>query len=150
MVGTFRDEAATEAFMDAAQRLEVAGQIDYRGVIPRESLPDVYRQADCLLAPSIWEEPFGLMSVEAQACGTPVVASRVGGLPETILDGRTGFLCDPGDAETMADQIQQLHCDAVLWGNMSTAASVFAATHFRIDAKVEQIDDMITAISRTT
>jgi glycosyltransferase involved in cell wall biosynthesis len=54
-------------------------------------------RATVVLCPSRWDEPFGLAAAEAQACGTPVVAFRRGGLAEVIVDGVTGFLVPPDD-----------------------------------------------------
>ena len=68
----------------------------------RVDFPDVLRGADVFLLPSETES-FGLAALEALACGVPVVASRVGGLPEVVLDGETGLLCPVGDVAAMAD-----------------------------------------------
>lgn len=57
----------------------------------------LYAAMDWLAMPSEWLEPFGRVSIEAQACGVPVLASRVGGIPETLLEGETGWLFPPGD-----------------------------------------------------
>jgi len=66
--------------------------------------------ADCALCPSVWAEAAGLVNLEAMACGLPVVASRIGGIPEFVEDGRTGFLFTPGDHRELAEWIHQL-CD---------------------------------------
>ena len=70
--------------------------------------------ADCALCPSIWAEAAGLVNLEALACGLPVVASRIGGIPEFIDDGRSGFLCVPGDDRGLADRIHRLAADPAL------------------------------------
>ena len=62
----------------------------------------VMARAAVVLCPAMWDEPFGMAAADAQACGTPVVAFRRGGLSEIIVDGVTGFLVPPGDIETAA------------------------------------------------
>ena len=65
--------------------------------VPRTSLWEAMARAAVVLYPARWDEPFGLAAAEAQACGTPVVAFRRGGLGEVIVDGVTGFLVPPDD-----------------------------------------------------
>ncbi|MFH1047545.1 MAG: glycosyltransferase family 4 protein [Patescibacteria group bacterium] len=67
-------------------------QIHYRGNIERRRLPSIYGQAKALLFPIKWEEPFGLVMIEAMACGTPVIAYDRGSVREVIKDGVTGFI----------------------------------------------------------
>lgn len=62
-------------------------------------------RAAVVLYPVSWDEPFGMAAAEAQACGTPVVAFRRGGLSEVIEDGVTGFLVPPGDIQAAADAV---------------------------------------------
>lgn len=64
--------------------------------------------ADATLFPVQWDEPFGLVMVEAMACGTPVVAFGCGAAPEVIADGQTGFLAEPGDVDGMCDAVEQV------------------------------------------
>jgi glycosyltransferase involved in cell wall biosynthesis len=76
----------------------------HRGV-PRASLWQAMGRAAVVLCPAGWDEPFGLVAAEAQACGTPVVAFRRGGLSEVIMDGVTGFLVPPGDIRAAAEAV---------------------------------------------
>jgi glycosyltransferase involved in cell wall biosynthesis len=71
--------------------------------VPRASLWQAMARAAVVLCPSRWDEPFGLAAAEAQACGTPVVAFGRGGLGEVIVDGVTGFLVPPDDAQAAAE-----------------------------------------------
>jgi D-inositol-3-phosphate glycosyltransferase len=73
-------------------------------------LPFYYSAAEVCVVPSLYES-FGLVALEAMACGTPVIASRVGGLQQTVEDGETGFLVPAGDAEALAGRLQTLLTD---------------------------------------
>jgi glycogen synthase len=74
----------------------------------REEVLSQYRNYDMLLVPSTWQEPFGLIILEAMSQGVPVVASRVGGIPEIIEDGESGLLVPPGDPLMLAEAIKRL------------------------------------------
>ena len=76
----------------------------HRGV-PRTSLWEAMARAAVVLCPARWDEPFGLAAAEAQACGTPVVAFRRGGLGEVIVDGVTGSLVPPDDVRAAAEAV---------------------------------------------
>jgi D-inositol-3-phosphate glycosyltransferase len=84
-----------------------------------------YRSADVVVMPS-YSESFGLVALEAQACGTPVVATRVGGLSRAIFDGRTGLLVDGHRAADWADALEALYDDPATREDMGRAASVHA------------------------
>ena len=73
--------------------------------VPRARLWEAMARAAVVLYPARWDEPFGLAAAEAQACGTPVIAFRRGGLGEVIVDGVTGFLVAPDDAEAAAEAV---------------------------------------------
>ena len=77
----------------------------HRGV-PRASLWEAMARAAVVLYPARWDEPFGLAAAEAQACGTPVVAFRRGGLSEVIVDGVTGFLVPPDDVPAATEAVR--------------------------------------------
>ena len=70
--------------------------------VPRAALWEAMARAAVVLCPARWEEPFGMVAAEGQACGTPVVAFLRGALGEVIVDGRTGFLIAPGDIQAAA------------------------------------------------
>jgi glycosyltransferase involved in cell wall biosynthesis len=76
--------------------------------VPRSSLWAAMARAAVVLYPARWDEPFGLAAAEAQACGTPVVAFRRGGLGEVIVDGVTGFLVPPDDIGAAAEAVSQV------------------------------------------
>jgi radical SAM superfamily enzyme YgiQ (UPF0313 family)/glycosyltransferase involved in cell wall biosynthesis len=87
-----------------------------------EDMPRLYGQADICVFPSIWPEPFGLGAVEAMAAGKPVIASNVVGFKQIIVDGETGFLVKPGDADDLAEKIEILLDNPKLRHTMGQAA----------------------------
>ena len=97
-----------------ARRLErlagdtgVADRVSLLGRLAREQLPPLLRSADVLVSVP-WYEPFGITPLEAMACGVPVVASAVGGLIDTVVDGRTGVHVPPRDPERLACELRRL------------------------------------------
>lgn len=88
----------------------------------QEDLPAIYRSADVCVVPSVGPEPFGIVTLEAMACGKPVVASRIGGLPTIVEDGVGGFLVPPGDATALAARIRLLLSSRELRARMGAAA----------------------------
>ena len=104
---------------EAAQGLPVT----FLGKTPQAEMPGVYQAADIFVCPSVWDEPFGMVALEAMACGLPVVASQTGGLPEFILDGLTGFLVAAADAKALASRIEVLLGDGRLRERMGREGS---------------------------
>jgi glycosyltransferase involved in cell wall biosynthesis len=78
------------------------------GWVSYEKMPSLYEKADICVFPSVWPEPFGRVAVEAMTAGKPVIASRIGGLKDIVVDGKTGFLVKPGDADELAKKIDIL------------------------------------------
>jgi glycosyltransferase involved in cell wall biosynthesis len=74
--------------------------------VPRTALWEAMAEAAVVVYPARWDEPFGMAAAEAQACGTPVVAFRRGGLSEVIMNGVTGFLVPPDDLRAAAEAVR--------------------------------------------
>lgn len=115
----------------------IAGNMRFVGSQPQDKLPIFYAAADVAAVPSRYES-FGLVAVEAMACGTPVVASRVGGLTFTVEEGTNGLLVPLGDAETLAAGMQQVISDDDLRMRLSLGA-VETAGRFAWQAVASQI-----------
>ena len=89
-------------------RAEQLGVVDRRSFVGKQAnIADYLGVADVFLLPSELES-FGLAALEAQACEVPVIATRIGGIPEVVTDGETGYLSDVGDIEKMAEDTFEL------------------------------------------
>jgi glycosyltransferase involved in cell wall biosynthesis len=96
------------------------------GPRPHAELMEIFRGAQAALVPSTWEEPFGLVALEAMAMACPVIASRVGGLPDIIDDGRTGLLVPPGDHDALAGALRRVLGSAELRRRLGAAGALHA------------------------
>lgn len=119
--GSYSEASLKEAFGDDA-RLRYLGYL--------ERVEDLYRASDIVVVPSRWQEPLGLINLEAGACRTPVVATRSGGIPEIVTDGENGFLVDIGDVAALADRAGRLIDDAGLRTRMGEAGRARVEAEF--------------------
>lgn len=103
------DGNESESLKNLANDLKIDNITEFVGRISYENVPDYLNSFDVFCVPSIYDsESFGVAAVEASACGLPVVASNVGGLPEVIEDGVTGYIVPPKSSEKIADKLYDL------------------------------------------
>ncbi len=97
----------TDDFIDAEIKPHLSQHIEYKGMLGRQSNEwfDMYARAKLFLLPIQWDEPFGLVMIEAMATGTPVVAFARGAVPEVVKDGVTGYIVNPSDDDIRGDFI---------------------------------------------
>jgi len=124
--------AHPHALEDLAAQLGVLDLVRFVPPVNRTRLADWYRAADVCVVPS-YSESFGLVAVEAQSCGTPVVAARVGGLPTAVADGVSGMLVDGHDPQVWAEALCSTVGDRERLDRWSRAA-VTNASRFGWDA----------------
>jgi N-acetyl-alpha-D-glucosaminyl L-malate synthase BshA len=142
MVGDGPDLAAA---LRRAAALGVSGDVEFLG--EQDQLAPLLSVADVFVLPSI-QESFGLAALEAMACSVPVVASRIGGLPEVIEDGVTGFLHPPDDLDGMAASAVRLLTDPAMHGAMAAAARRVARERYTDDRIVPRYEDYYEEILR--
>jgi D-inositol-3-phosphate glycosyltransferase len=102
-----RHEREAQRLSALAHEIGVADRVELRGRIPRSAVPELLRSAD-VVACVPWYEPFGIVPLEAMACGIPVVASAVGGLIDTVVDGVTGIHVPPRRPDRVAEALGTL------------------------------------------
>jgi len=101
-----------------------------------ERLAKYYQAVDIYLHASK-AESFGLVIAEAQACGTPVIATSIGGIPDTIKDGESGFLTKPNDAQDMADKIVLMLSSETMIESMGKNGTNFAQNNFGVEQMIQ-------------
>jgi D-inositol-3-phosphate glycosyltransferase len=129
-----------------AENLGIASRVHFVGARPQQELPLYYSAADVTAVPS-YHETFGLAAVESQACGTPVVATRAGGLMTVVQHRQTGFLV-PRCPGFFAGHIDDLLCDTALHARMSAQCrpSVIQYSWKDIACQVEQLYNSLICV----
>jgi len=123
--------------LDLARNLGLAHRVDFHG--PQRYVEPFMQGADCLVCPSLWAEAAGLVNLEAQASGLPVIASDVGGIPEYVAEGQSGFLFPPGNFAELADRVRRLLVDPSLRQLISHAARALVEEQFSPTARLPEL-----------
>lgn len=104
-------------------------QLVFHGPVEGEKKHELLLNADVVVIPSIWEEVFGIVIVEALAYGKPVIATSIGAIPELVIEGKTGHLVPPGDTYALADQLARVASSPHLFRGMTPACLDAAKTY---------------------
>ncbi|MDD3896374.1 MAG: glycosyltransferase family 4 protein [Candidatus Peribacteraceae bacterium] len=126
-----------------ASALDMLSQQDRQGVIlagwlPQEQVRIAFAAATVVTTPSIYLDSFNLMNIEAMAEGTPVVGTCFGGTPETIVDGVTGYVCNPHETSAYAQALTTILSDSSLAKRMGDAARVHVVKEFSLEKQAAQ------------
>jgi D-inositol-3-phosphate glycosyltransferase len=117
---------------EIAEQAGVSDRVVFRGRVGRAELPHLIRSADVVVCVP-WYEPFGIVPLEAMACGIPVVAAAVGGIVDTVVDGRTGVHVPPRRPDLIAEALGALLPDADRRRALGTAAAARARSRYSWD-----------------
>ncbi len=130
-----------ERLAGIAQAEGVADRVEFIGRCDRDRLRTVYSAADVFVT-TPWYEPFGITPVEAMACACPVVGAAVGGIQDTVVDGRTGFLVPPNDPEALAERLLRLAANPALGQRMGRAGLARARALFTWERVAQALLDV--------
>jgi glycosyltransferase involved in cell wall biosynthesis len=133
------DGAIRDEYMKDAEAMGIADHVTWTGMVEDPFGEGVFAAADVVCQFSRWEEVFGWMIAEAMAHGKPVVATRVGGIPELIEEGLSGYLVSRGDTAAMSERILRLLSDPELRRRMGATGRDTAAARFDLRKNVTQL-----------
>jgi glycosyltransferase involved in cell wall biosynthesis len=142
------DRAAeyVSAVRDAAAKIDVV----FTGPVARDQMPSVYRAADVVVVPSVVQEAHPTVVCEAMMAGKPVIASRVGGVPETIDDGKTGILVAAKDEHALAEAVLALVEDERRRTQMGQAGRKRAMELFTWERSARRVESVYRVAAQST
>jgi glycosyltransferase involved in cell wall biosynthesis len=121
--------------------------IQFLGPMVQDRVKELFGMASICVVPSTWQEAFGMVNIEAMASGCAVVATAVGGIPEIITDGRTGFLVPPNDPEAIKEKLSTLMGDGELLDSMAKRARDDVVRRFDWDGIARQYLDFYRSLA---
>jgi glycosyltransferase involved in cell wall biosynthesis len=136
----FGDGPERNALEELVRSLGIGGSVTFPGHLDRADLEARIGGASIQAVPSLWDEPFGLVTIEAMARGTPVVAAATGASVELIEDGVTGRLVAPGEDADLADALLDLLDDPAHADALGHRARAFASAHTSMDTFVDAME----------
>ena len=125
-----------------AKESNISDNVVFLGRMQNSELPLYYSLADIAVFPSVADETFGISIAEAMACGVPVVSTRVGGIPEVVIEG-TGLLVPPRDGHSLAEAIESLLKDRALLEKTGVLARDWIVNNFSWDSVVGKFETLI-------
>ncbi len=130
MVGNYENRPRVKKMLEKLiAEYDVAEQVQFTGNC--RDMPAAYRICDLVVVPSTWPEPGGTVAIEAQAMGKPVIVSDAGGMAESVVHGETGYICEAGNHQQLADYIERvLNSSEKEREVMSQAAMARVKKHF--------------------
>ena len=132
---------------DVAERLGILSQVHFVGSVDDIRIP--LALMDVLVFPSRWPEAFGLALVEAMAAGKPVVAVRIGAVPEIIRDGVDGFLTKPEDIRALAQNVAKVLNDRILAQGLARQARARIRERFSVERTALEVESVYQEVLRS-
>jgi glycosyltransferase involved in cell wall biosynthesis len=136
VVGDGPERAGLETL---ARDLELADGVTFHGFVPRSDISTLLGDAWLQVVPSVYEEPFGVVTIEAMMRGTALVATNAGGPTEVVREGETGFLVPPGDINALAEAVIRVLCDRGLAERLGRNAYAIARQEFTDASSIDRV-----------
>jgi glycosyltransferase involved in cell wall biosynthesis len=141
------DGPAREALVAQAADLGIARSVRFCGWVTPELVPELMNRATVVVMPSRWREAFGLVALQAALMARPVIATRVGGLPEVVADGETGILVGVEDADALAAALWALLADPAGARAMGARARRRALEQFGFDRHIDAYAELYNRLA---
>lgn len=119
----------------------VGEYVSFHGFVERDKIVKAYQTHDILVFPSIWDEPFAAVPIEAMSCGMAIIATTAGGTPEAIEDEVTGLLVPPNDPVELAAAMKRLAMDGELRSRLGRTAAAVARKRFDFTTYVDKLEE---------
>ena len=130
MLYIFGDGSLRNNLTAMAEKLGIASNVKFMGAVPNDEMPQYFSAADIIVLPSVWQEPFSRVVIEAMALGKAIIATKTGGSVEAISNGSNGVLVKPKNSKEIADAINYLLENPKEAARLGKNASQFAARNF--------------------
>ena len=142
------DGPELEPLRARADMLGLDEAVDFAGWVEPDRVPGLMNEATIVLVSSRWHEPFGLVALEAAQMSRPVIASRVGGLPEVVAEGETGLLVPRDDPAALAEAIEVLLSDRALAVSLGAAGRERARRDFGLKRMIDDYERLYRDLER--
>jgi len=123
-----------------AKELGINKQINFAGSLPRNNVATIYCRHDIALVPSTWNEPFGIVLLEAMSCGLPVIGTATGGSAEILRDNINGLTFEAGNANSCASCISRLALDPILFERLRLRGRQIVEDKFTMQRTIREIE----------
>jgi glycosyltransferase involved in cell wall biosynthesis len=140
VVGSGNDRDYLVHIKNLVTRLDLEDKVSFKGKLPHEALPAIYREHDILIFPSVWEEPFGITPLEAMASGLVVVGTATGGSGEIFEDEENALIFPKGDAKACAAKIERLIREPATYERIRHNARHTVESRFSIKRAIDHVE----------
>ncbi len=143
------DKAYISELQSFIHEKQLTQHVTFHGRVSQDEVIEQYDRSHIMLVPSIWQEPFALVTAEAMARGLPVIASKVGGTAERITHDVNGLLVEPGDEQALASAIRQLVDDPHKHARLAQAARATVEERFTVEEAARRVEQhLLRAIQK--